>query len=41
MGEAPNTLEESTDGMIELLKLATRKKHGGKVVRFTGEVQIY
>ncbi|ROV94740.1 hypothetical protein VMCG_08898 [Cytospora schulzeri] len=41
MREAPVTVADSADGMFKLLNMATREEHGGKVVLFTGEVQLY
>lgn len=41
MEEAPTTIDESTDGMHNVVATATREKFGGKVVLHNGEVQIY
>lgn len=41
MGKPPITVDESTDGMFKVLKQATKETLGGKVVLFTGEVQVY
>lgn len=39
MAEAPNTVEESTAGMYNVLNTGTKEKYGGKCVLFTGEIQ--
>ena len=41
MGKAPVTVEDSTEGLMELFGNIKREEHGGKVVLYTGEVQIY
>lgn len=39
--KAPVTVEDSVNGMYEVLTTATKEKWGGKVVLYTGEVQIF
>lgn len=39
--QAPTTVDESTEGMVQLLKTATKDKYGGKVVLYNGEVLAY
>jgi len=41
MVEAPTMVDDSVDGLFEILTTATKEKHGGKVVLFTGEVQVW
>ncbi|ROW17240.1 hypothetical protein VPNG_01224 [Cytospora leucostoma] len=41
MKEAPTAIDESTDGLYKVITTATRKQYGGKVVLYTGEVQVY
>ncbi|RYP24619.1 hypothetical protein DL765_000445 [Monosporascus sp. GIB2] len=38
---APTTIEDSVDGMVQVLTTATKDKYGGKVVLYTGEPQAY
>lgn len=38
---APLTVDESVDGLFRLLTTATKEEHGGKVVLYTGEVQVF
>ncbi|KAK2032006.1 aflatoxin biosynthesis ketoreductase nor-1 [Colletotrichum zoysiae] len=37
--EAPLTVEECVNGMYQVITTATKEKHGGKMVMYTGEVQ--
>ncbi|KAK0641684.1 hypothetical protein B0T16DRAFT_380607 [Cercophora newfieldiana] len=37
----PTTTEESVSGLYNVLTTATKEKYGGKVVLYTGEVQIF
>ncbi|KAK4126005.1 hypothetical protein N657DRAFT_642767 [Parathielavia appendiculata] len=37
--EAPVALQDSDNGMVNVLTTATKEKYGGKVVLYTGEVQ--
>lgn len=39
--QAPTTVEESVNGMYNVLTTATKEKWGGKVVLYTGEVQVF
>ena len=41
MDQAPTTVDESVGGMYQVLTTATKDKYGGKIVLFTGEVQIW
>ncbi|KAI1770969.1 hypothetical protein F4818DRAFT_430736 [Hypoxylon cercidicola] len=41
MESAPDTVDKSCDGMVQLLKTATKEKYGGKVVLYDGEVQAW
>lgn len=41
MEEAPTTVDESVDGLLQVLTTATKEKYGGKVVLYTGEVQVW
>jgi len=41
MQEAPTTVDEAVNGLYNVLTTATKEKYGGKVVLFTGEVQVY
>ena len=41
VAEAPTTAEESVSGLHRVLTTATKEKYGGKVVLYTGEVQIF
>ncbi|PSR80438.1 hypothetical protein BD289DRAFT_455306 [Coniella lustricola] len=41
MEEAPTTVDESTEGLFNVISTATKEKFGGKVVLYTGEVQAY
>jgi hypothetical protein len=36
---APDTMEKSTSGMVEVLSTGTKEQYGGKVVLYTGEIQ--
>lgn len=36
--EAETTVEESCDGMVEVLGQVTKERHGGKMVSWRGEV---
>lgn len=38
---APTTEEESVNGLFNVLTTATKEKYGGKVVLYTGEVQVF
>lgn len=37
--EASTTVDESVDGLFQVLTTATKEKYGGKLVLYTGEVQ--
>ncbi|KAJ5964600.1 Short-chain dehydrogenase/reductase SDR [Penicillium vulpinum] len=37
--EAPDTLEKSTAGMVEILSTGTKEQYGGKFVLYSGKVQ--
>ncbi|KAK5659474.1 hypothetical protein OQA88_675 [Cercophora sp. LCS_1] len=39
--EAPTTTDDSVNGLYSVLTTATKEKYGGKVVLYTGEVQVY
>ena len=39
MESAPDTVEKSTGGMVEVISKGTKEKYGGKVVLYNGEVQ--
>ncbi|KAH6855498.1 hypothetical protein B0I37DRAFT_337917 [Chaetomium sp. MPI-CAGE-AT-0009] len=39
--EAPTTEEDSVNGIFNLVTTGTKEKYGGKVVLYTGEVQIF
>jgi norsolorinic acid ketoreductase len=39
MESAPDTVEKSTSGMVDVITNGTKEKHGGKVVLYNGEVQ--
>ncbi|RYP12041.1 hypothetical protein DL765_007501 [Monosporascus sp. GIB2] len=39
--EAPITVEDSVNGLLQVLTTATKEKYGGKVVLYTGEPQAY
>jgi hypothetical protein len=41
MEKPPLTVDESTSGLFDLLGRINKEEHGGKVVLYTGEVQIY
>lgn len=41
MEEAPLTVDESVDGMLNVIKTATKDAVGGRVVLYTGEVQAW
>ena len=41
VAEAPTTTEDSVNGLYNVLTTATKEKYGGKVVLYTGEVQVY
>lgn len=41
MEEAPTTVHEFVDGMMNVLTTSTKEKYGGKVVLYNGEVQVY
>lgn len=41
MAEAPTTIDESTGGLFQVLTTATKEEYGGKVVLYTGEVQVW
>ncbi|KAK0639653.1 hypothetical protein B0T16DRAFT_383366 [Cercophora newfieldiana] len=41
LAEAPGSVEETINGTYNLLATTTKEKHGGKVVLYTGEVQIF
>ena len=38
MGEAPDEIDDSTDGMFKILTTATKEAFGGKIVKYTGEI---
>ncbi|KAK4185183.1 hypothetical protein QBC35DRAFT_504310 [Podospora australis] len=38
IGDAPGKVDESCDGMFQVLTTATKEKYGGKMVLWTGEV---
>lgn len=37
--DAPVKVDQSVDGLYQVLTTATKEKYGGKVVFYTGEVQ--
>ncbi|KXX76489.1 Norsolorinic acid ketoreductase [Madurella mycetomatis] len=39
--QAPTTKEDSVEGLYNVITTATKEKYGGKVVLYTGEVQVY
>lgn len=41
MEEAPTTVDESVDGLFQMFTTASKEKYGGKVVLYTGEVQVW
>ncbi len=41
MDAPPITVEDSVNGVFQVLTTATKEKFGGKVVLFNGEVQSY
>ena len=41
MEEAPLTVDQSVDGMINVIKTATKETVGGRLVLYTGEVQVW
>lgn len=41
MEEAPLSADESGDGTFNVMRTATKERYGGKVVLYTGEVQVY
>ncbi|KAK3290219.1 uncharacterized protein B0H64DRAFT_60796 [Chaetomium fimeti] len=41
IAEAPTTEEDSVNGIFKLVTTATKEKYGGKVVLYTGEVQVF
>ncbi|KXX80209.1 Norsolorinic acid ketoreductase [Madurella mycetomatis] len=41
IAEAPTRKEDSVNGLYDVLTTATKEKYGGKVVLYTGEVQVY
>ncbi len=41
MEEAPTKVDDSVTGMFQVLTTATKEKYGGKVVLYTGEVQLW
>ncbi|KAI9046213.1 uncharacterized protein KD926_004051 [Aspergillus affinis] len=38
---APDTVDKSTSGIIDLITKGTKEQYGGKVVLYNGEVQVY
>ena len=38
---APTTEEDSVNGLFNVLNTGTKEKYGGKVVLYTGAVQVY
>ena len=41
MEKASFTIDDSVDGMFQVLTMATMEKYGGKVVLYTGEIQVW
>lgn len=39
MESAPDTVEKSTSGMVDVITNGTKEQYGGKVVLYNGEVQ--
>ncbi|KAI1466503.1 NAD(P)-binding protein [Daldinia caldariorum] len=38
VGQAPLGVDESCDGMVQILAVSTKEKHGGKAVSYDGEI---
>lgn len=38
---APTTVDEACDGLYKVLTTGTKEEYGGKVVMYTGEVQVW
>lgn len=41
MDKAPIAVDEYVDGMFQVLTMATKEKHGGKIVLYSGDVQTW
>ena len=41
MEQALTTVDESVGGMFQVLTTATKEKYGGKMVLYTGEIQVW
>lgn len=41
MESAPDTIEKSTGGMVDVITKGTKEQYGGKVVLYTGEGQAW
>ena len=39
MEKASFTIDDSVDGMFQVLTMATKEKYGGKIVLYTGEIK--
>ncbi|KAK0739426.1 hypothetical protein B0T21DRAFT_409776 [Apiosordaria backusii] len=39
VGQANLEIDESVDGMVEVVKKATRERYGGRLVEYTGKIQ--
>jgi norsolorinic acid ketoreductase len=39
LDSAPDTIEKSTSGMVDVITRGTKEEHGGRVVLYNGKVQ--